>query len=270
MNTTPSGSPVSVLIRQRYSWRRSFFAPTLCTNATIAAQALIASGTGSMTCVVGSCGPFTSIVTDIPCTDFSVTADLSSGERYDTRTLILGQSYTFTYFSSNWPVFAIGGGGNYLLTGKINLAVRPDGLINTSPLTSTLPIINKQIGIQHTHVIQIADIDAMDTLKCRWATAAANSNGYDECGSICNPSLPTGSQLFTNNCTLVFTLTAVNYYAVALQLEDYYTLSSSTPMSSIPIQFLFYGRPAPTVCWTSPSIIGVRPNLACVGAPMGM
>ena len=140
-------------------------------------------------------------------------------------------------------------------------------------MTSTLPIIYKEVNVQHVHIVQMADADSTDTLKCRWSTDpyyTANSNNYDECGSVCAPSLPTGYVLMSNNCTLKFTLTTANYYAVALQIEDFYTSSATTPMSSVPIQFLFYGRPNPGgSCSSPPSIIGVRPNLACLGVPIG-
>ncbi|CAF1358977.1 unnamed protein product [Rotaria magnacalcarata] len=43
--------------------------------------------------------------------------------------------------------------------------------------------------------------------------------------------------------------------AVALQIENFYTSVSPTPMSSVPIQFLFYGYTAPSGCSTPPSII---------------
>jgi hypothetical protein len=35
-------------------------------------------------------------------------------------------------------------------------------------------------------------------------------------------------------------------------------------MSSVPIQFLFFGVVPPTGCSTAPSIIGVRPNLGLI------
>ena len=233
----------------------------MCNAAMIAAQVLIGAGTGTLNCYVGSCGSLTSINADVYCTDFSVSTDCSSGERYDTRILPIGQSYTVSYYTSSWLLLAIGGAGDIQVTGKINLAIRPDGQLNTSPTSVTLPVIYKQISIQHVHVVQMADADATDTLKCRWSTSSGNTNGYNECGSVCSPSLPTGYTLYTNNCTLVFILTTANYYAVALQIEDYYTSSSSTPMSSVPIQFLFYGRSSPGGCSTPPSIIGNRPNL---------
>lgn len=80
-----------------------------------------------------------------------------------------------------------------------------------------------------------------------------NSNNWDECGSVCAPSLP----------TFTYTFTALNYYPVVLQIEDHYTSSSSSwPMSSVPTQFLLYSTAAPSGCSTPPAIPGVRPHLA--------
>jgi hypothetical protein len=124
----------------------------------------------------------------------------------------------------------------------------------------------------------MADADSTDTLVCRWAvggpssgtpaTAAAAINNtvqhIDECGSlgVCQTAIP-GAVLIGYNCTLVFNLTAAQtnqYYAVALQIEDFYNSNSTTPMSSVPVQFLFYAVAAPTNCTVRPSIIGARPN----------
>jgi hypothetical protein len=257
----------------------------------ISSQGLIGTGTGSLMCNVGSCGSFTTISTDVHCTDFSAsTMDYSSGERYDTLTLPLVGTLVVGFFNGNWLPLAIGGNNYWQVTGQIQLTVRPDGVINTSPVTSTLPVLYRTVNVQQVHIVQMADADPTDTLRCRWATnnIPANFNNYDECYSVCSPSLPSFT-LFPNNCTLVYTITALNYYAVALQIEDYYTSTSPTPMSSVPLQFLFYGVNAPGGCSTAPTIIGVRPNLglpvffsqilpyiidifcclACIGTPIG-
>lgn len=261
LNTTPSGSTAQILIHQRYSWRRSYFSPT-CSNSMITSQGYIGTGTGTLPCYVGSCGSFTTLSTDVTCTDFSATTDYSSGERYDTLTLPLGSTFIVGFYNGNWLALAIGGNSYWQVTGKVQLTVRPDGVINTSPVTSTLPVLYRTVNVQHVHVVQMADADTTDTLRCRWATSntPANTNNYDECASVCSPSLPSFT-LFPNNCTLVYTITALNYYAVALQIEDYYTSTTPTPMSSVPLQFLFYGVNAPSGCSTAPTIIGVRPNL---------
>ncbi len=124
----------------------------------------------------------------------------------------------------------------------------------------------------------MADADSTDTLVCRWAIGGPTSGSpttgaapaantiqhVDECGStgVCQPAIP-GATLYGSNCTLVFTLATSQigkYYAVALQIEDFYNTTTPTPMSSVPIQFLFYAVAAPTNCSVVPSIIGVRPN----------
>jgi hypothetical protein len=132
-------------------------------------------------------------------------------------------------------------------------------------VTSTLPVIYQTINVQHVHVIQMSDADATDTLRCRWATTNTSAwIGYNECGSICSPTLPTFA-LYPNNCTLVFTLNVTGgYYAVAIQIEDFFNSTTTVAMSSVPIQFLFYGITPPAGCSTAPSIIGVRPNLGLI------
>jgi hypothetical protein len=188
--------------------------------------------------------------------------DFSMGERYDTFTLPLSATFIIGFQNNAWLQLAIGGNGAWQVTNNIDLTVRADGIINTSPVTSTLPVIYRTINVQHVHIVQMADADTTDTLRCRWSTdnSLVNTNNYDECGSVCAPTLPSYT-LFPDNCTLVFTINTTNYYAVALQIEDFYTSTSPTPMSSVPIQFLFYGIDAPIGCSTAPSIIGVRPNL---------
>ncbi|CAF4357299.1 unnamed protein product, partial [Adineta steineri] len=83
--------------------------------------------------------------------------------------------------------------------------------------------------------------------------------------------IPLYIDLIASNCTLVFSLAVAGQYAAAaLQIEDFYSSTSTTPMSSVPIQFLFYGYAAPTAsCTTPPAIIGSLPNRACIGTPIG-
>jgi hypothetical protein len=195
------------------------------------------------------------------CTDFDLTNDLSSGEYFEQYTLGLGIRFSVTFSNAAWfSTLYVGAGGNWVVTCDINTAVRPDGYLNTSPVAVTLPVIYRQINIQQVYVVQMSDFDGNDILKCRWSNSSGNINGYDECGGVCL-GVP-GANLIRTNCTIVFTLTiAYQYAAVALQIEDFYNAAATVPMSSVPLQFLFYGYPAPTAsCTTPPAIIGNRPN----------
>ncbi|UJR07101.1 hypothetical protein I4U23_011389 [Adineta vaga] len=121
--------------------------------------------------------------------------------------------------------------------------------------------------VQYSHVVQMPDFDGLDILKCRWSNTSGNTNQFDECGGICS-GIP-GAKLIPENCTIVSTLTTSGWYAgIALQIEDCYTSTSLTTMSSVPLQFLFYSYPAPTGCTKPPEIIGNRPNQARIVTPI--
>jgi hypothetical protein len=258
-------------VSQRYSWRRSSFSPA-CTDITIANGGTTGSN-GILRCYTGVCstsGWGNGVSTVGYCTDFSVWEDTSSGERYHTFTLALNISISVGYVDGGWlSNLVIGGGSHWYVINHISTIVRPDGLINSSPVVATLPVIYKAVNIIHVHVVPMFDIDAGDILKCRWSIrTTSNINSYNECGGVCS-GIP-HAILSRNNCTLTFKLTHVNkFYAVALQIEDYYSVSSSTPMSSVPIQFLFYSYHPPSGCNIPPAIISTYSNGACIRILIG-
>ncbi|CAF0882617.1 unnamed protein product [Adineta ricciae] len=270
-NATPSGSTVPVIIRERWSWRRSAY-PPVCSPATISAQNPMI-GAGTLNCESTSCPGYTAMSISAYCTDYSVPLDVASGEYYATYTIPLNVAFSIGFTGGNWfAALAVGSNGYWSVIGRVSTILRPDGFLNTSPVAVSLPIIYKQINIQQVHVVQMSDFDGTDLLKCRWSTSATSTiNQYDECANVCN-GIP-GANLIGVNCTIVFTLTTAYYYAAAaLQIEDFFNaaaLSANTPMSSVPLQFLFYGYPAPTGCGTPPAIIGQRPNRACIGVMPG-
>jgi hypothetical protein len=232
----------------------------MCTDPIILAQGLIGDNT-NVPCYTGTCTGWTVLNTRTACTDFSVNLDVSSGEKADLRTVNIGNSFSIGFVSGAWfATLVVGSSSNYNVVTRINTVVRPDGLLNSSPVATTLPIIYKAVGVTHVHVVQMSDFDGTDTLRCRWSTSATtNVNNFNECGGVCS-GVP-GAVLFQNNCTLRFSLvTATWYAAVALQIEDYYNTAATTPMSSVGLQFLFYGYTNPTGCSAQPVIIGVRPN----------
>ncbi|UJR11342.1 hypothetical protein I4U23_015523 [Adineta vaga] len=269
-NRTPSGSAVSIIVTERFSWRLS---STACNAITIAAQTSKIGNYDSVLCVSGNCSFWSSLNTQTFCTDFDVNLDVASGEYYQTYNLPVNISFGIAYSSCCWFANIVRGGGNMAIGSKISTVIRPDGYINTSPIAVSLPIIYKKVGEQHVHVVQMSDFDGTDKLRCRWSNgSAANINGFDECGGLCNGV--SGANLTQATCTITFTLTNSNMYVgVALQIEDFYNdaaVVANTPMSSVPIQFLFYGYNAPIGCSTPPVIIGNRRNKARVAVMSGV
>ncbi|CAF4550320.1 unnamed protein product [Rotaria sp. Silwood1] len=88
----------------------------------------------------------------------------------------------------------------------------------------------------------------------------------DECGDICYPnSVPNGTTL--TNCTITFTgLKAGVWYGIAIQVEDFIDNTSTTPMSSVPVQFLIYVQPQPA-CSNRPIIF---PLNRCLEVQVGI
>ncbi|CAF3777214.1 unnamed protein product [Adineta steineri] len=280
LNSTVTGTTAQILLHQRYFWWRLYsgFSGYLCTEYDVVAGTPINVGTASLVCLKNctSSPGFPSILALMTTSDCDTNPIIESwgGELYTTLTLPLTTSITIGYVGSAWLTqLYIGGGLGWSIVNRMNLAPRPDYYINSSPVTTTLPVVMYQRGVPVVHVVQMADNDATDVLQCRWGTnqTTTNYNQISECGDVCK-AMPTPTGLTGSNCTLTFTLPlAATYYACALQIEDYYSASSPNPMSSVPIQFLFYAyNPGAGACATAPSIIGVRPNRACIGVPINV
>ncbi|CAF0784749.1 unnamed protein product [Adineta steineri] len=278
LNNTVTGSTAQIQIHQRYFWNREWtsFPTPYCTEANVAAQTVINVGS-YMTCLANCSGTsYTQLSTNMITTDCDSNPIIESwaGEHYDVETLPLTTSITIGFQSSAWfASLYIGANDPWSIVNRLNCAPRPDGLLNSSPVTTTLPVVFYPRNTRVTHVVQMADNDATDYLVCRWSNSASgtNYNRVDECSGVCS-GLPTGTILTGVNCTLSFTLPTANlYYGCALQIEDFFSSSYANPMSSVPIQFLFYCYTAAAgACATAPAIIGVRPNRACIGVPVGV
>ncbi|CAF1049455.1 unnamed protein product [Adineta steineri] len=278
LNNTVTGSTAQIQIHQRYFWNRewSSFPTPYCTEANVAAQTVINVGS-YMTCLANCSGTsYTQLSTNMITTDCDSNPIIESwaGEHYDVEILPLTTSITIGFQSSAWfASLYIGANDPWSIVNRLNCAPRPDGLLNSSPVTTTLPVVFYPRNTRVTHVVQMADNDATDYLVCRWSNSASgtNYNRVDECSGVCS-GLPPGTILTGVNCTLSFTLPTANlYYGCALQIEDFFSSSYANPMSSVPIQFLFYCYTAAAgACATAPSIIGVRPNRACIGVPVGV
>ncbi|CAF1412544.1 unnamed protein product [Adineta ricciae] len=270
-NKTPSGSTAFIIVREQWSWRNSYFAPG-CNAATIAAKSPMIGSSGNLACVISSCGYFPNMSLWTCCTDFSALADISTGEDSRILSIPLNVSFSIAQTGSNtWsPNLVSGSTGAVNVVSRISTVLRPDGYINSSPVTTVIPVIYKIINVQHVYVVPVVDYDLTDLIRCRWATSSlTNINGFSECGGVCN-GVP-GASLIENNCTIIFNLTMANTYAaVLLQVEDYFDSLSTVPMSSTPLQFLFYGYSPSSNCTSPPVIINGRPDRSCISALIGV
>ncbi|CAF1126146.1 unnamed protein product, partial [Didymodactylos carnosus] len=95
--TTVPQNPVQISFTERHSWRRS---SQYCDQTTINSAGTI--GAGSVTCVGSSCGSCCSITAAVPCTDFSVSQDVSSGQLTTIINLATNVKVGLTFTGSAW------------------------------------------------------------------------------------------------------------------------------------------------------------------------
>ncbi|KAJ8031546.1 Neurogenic locus notch-like protein 1 [Holothuria leucospilota] len=248
---TDANPPAGVLPMVEYSWRISFRKSSgmYCNRTLIDSQTLMSYG-GALTCDRG-CFQLYAPLTYV-CTDFSDLEDWTTGVgRAEDLPAIT--SFDALYPGSAW-ITLNNGGGDWILRTNVNLARRPDnGLINSSPTTSNLPIVRFQKNCYTRLVIPVSDADD-DFVRCRLADAF-----NDECGGICG-GLDGTELLDEDTCTLEWTPTGnTGWYGYALQIEDYITSTDTIPLSSIPLQFLIYVFDGAAACNAKPTFVSPTP-----------
>jgi hypothetical protein len=222
VNVSATGTPVAIIIIQTTSWNYSLIQ---CTNATISSGSPMPN-VGSLApvrlkciknCEAGSVG-YPSTISVIPvCTGFSAPVGTTVGQRSDIVYLQSGDDFTVTFALGAWPSLSTVVGGNWSVAVRIDVNPRPyNGLYNSAPVAIVMSPINIPYNETMTLNIPVADADG-DTLRCRWST---NSNGTNECGSVCPPdSLPPNTILYSN-CTILITgLNTSGWYAVAIMVS---------------------------------------------------
>lgn len=279
--TSVLNSRRTIIIDQRYAWSRSA-TQSACTTATILSFGLIGEATVSLlkcqspaaTCTSVQYG--NNVSTYVPCTDFNTPLGMSFGYSSTAVGLMVRSSgVVLGYVSSGaWLTLQLSGGGGWSMMVYINMSPRPDNnLINSSPTTDIQPVVYAPAGLNSTTAIDIPMYDADgDEVECRFALSSKSLGGVtvDECDNVCQPvALPALTQLISGNgtCTLIVKLNSLGYYAVAIQIEDFLE-NSTTPLSSVPVQFLLFGYDAlnPTsTCTSIPVITSVPPDFPSPG-----
>ena len=135
------------------------------------------------------------------------------------------------------------------------------GNINSTPRAITAPVIRLLEGCNHTLSLAVSDPDG-DIVRCRWAQGA-------ECAGLCG-QFP-GAILYFNTCVITYHANmGARYWGAAIMLEDF-APGSSTPLSSVALQFLVLVIPN-TIgsCFQMPVFVQPTiPDSACVAVPPG-
>jgi hypothetical protein len=185
---------INVSITQSYSWVRTY---EHCDSSTIATKGVIGSNSTSIQCgkfsirsnvrlkrsciVASGCvnsGSYCDCVsTTVICTDYSITQDLSSGKKLTFVSIGQNAMFYMSYQDSNWLPLATAASASWSITSYVNLSPRSDnGLLNTPPVVSVLPVIQLPVSVQSVINLLAVDIDN-DYVQCRWAKLGP----VDEC-----------------------------------------------------------------------------------------
>lgn len=168
-----NSSSVAITIIQTYAWT---YPNIICAiNVPITSSGRSTSNT-NLTCIAdcSTDGGYSAKPIDIltDCVSVSPALSMLTSQRAKNITLNAGAHFYVSYMGSAWialndpPV----GGHQWSITSFIDLRMRPDGIINTSPVASVVSpqyaIVNRTMQIQ----IPVSDANPGDDIRCRWST----------------------------------------------------------------------------------------------------
>ena len=236
---------IQMEITFRISWRRSFNSLAYCDQSTIVNDQLIGAN-GNVQCEQGCSGTISDV--RYRCTDFSVEEDWSFGERVVTYTFPEGADIITIAFSGNAWISPFS--SRWRVPTTFSLARRNDtGEINSTPRAIMSPVLRIQEGCNHTIRIPVTDPDD-DIVRCRWAVGG-------ECAGICN-GFP-GAILVPETCSLLYVADqGQRFRAAALMIEDFQP-GSTTPLSSVALQFLILVVDTMRSCSVNPTFVPPTP-----------
>lgn len=175
------------------------------------------------------------------CTDYSLSENWSFGEYrliynfgwYANRRIKIGTTSCcwIAPFHYRWS-----------LGTSFTIATRSDtGQINSSPRAITSPVLRIQQGCFNVIALPVSDPDG-DIVRCRWDR---------------RDWFP-GAELDSNTCTITYSGYRTGNLVASLVLEDF-APGSSTPFSSVELQFLIYVVPFSGSCGQAPQFIDPTP-----------
>ncbi|CAF1283628.1 unnamed protein product [Didymodactylos carnosus] len=269
VNNTDLTTPIQVSITQNYVWVLTGSSGIPCPGV----GSLVVLGTRTGCCnatldCISNCGT-TSAGYVAPlivpyCTSVSTTLSLTYSQRTDIVNLNSNDHFTAAFVANSGSYRALYGSGTRLWAVATDIDLRPrtdNGLINTPPIS--LVFIPTSIPLGKTTKIQVPYVDPDgDYVACRWSTGT-------ECKDVCYPTnIPANTTVSnTDGCFITITpLSVSDWYCAPLQVEDFYTSTSSSSLSSVPVQFLINVYTMPT--YTVPVMNST--DSACIGVQVGV
>ncbi|CAC5400905.1 unnamed protein product [Mytilus coruscus] len=223
-------------ISYRLAFRRDSSSNHMCNDSNII-NGVILNGEGVLQCYHG-CNGIIANPMSYYCTDYSVDENWAAGQRSVSYnfTPTTDNVFQFRYGSCCWISLVVGS-GSWVLLATADLSVRQDtGKINTSPVSAMQPIVRFKYGCSYSLRIPVQDDDG-DIVKCRWANNT-------ECSATA--------------CLLSYTASGnTGWYAAALQIEDYAMSDITTPLSSVPLQFLIEVSSTTDTCDDKPLVLNL-------------
>ncbi|CAF2977539.1 unnamed protein product [Rotaria sp. Silwood2] len=223
LNSSATGTSVSIIITQIYSWTWEL---AKCTISNIAngEQVPITSSYNGMrnklncisNCATGATGYSAPLIWHF-CTDASSVQGSSVGRRSDIINVGQNSDFIVAFADNAWRPLVISSAAAWSIASRLNLKLRANNSVyNSAPVATMMSPINIPVGIAQVIQVPIGNADG-DTIRCRW------SNGTNECGDVCPPSSLPNNTIIYPNCTIVITgRTARDWFAVALMVRMFY------------------------------------------------
>ena len=205
VNPSDNSSFVKITLTQTYSWAY----PTIsCANNVPISTSGRTSENTNLTCVAdcstsgGYSNAPVNILTD--CISTSQALGMLTSQRSTNITLAAGSHFYLSYRGSAWVALnnPPTSGLYWSILCYIDLRMRPDGIINTPPISSVVSpqyaIVNRTTQIQ----IPVSDVNDNDDIRCRWSVYTP---GYrkkrqaDEKSGRFVPSTTTGEPILIRN-----------------------------------------------------------------------
>ena len=240
-------------ISYQIGWQRNYSSP-MCDENNLNSQI----SSDDLVCLKGCHSWYPGLALDYYCEDYNVAENWSFG----------GHQTQFN-FTGNYAIVASSGccwvepfSTDWFVVTVNNLNRRNDtGKINSTPKTTSTPVLKLSENCNHTIYLPVSDPDN-DIVRCRWG------RGYEECGYVCN-KFP-HADLNGDSCIINYEAKyGTGLHVAAIVIEDFLPYSD-TPLSTVSFQFPVEVYSSDEECveppqfipptFTSDSCIAIPPN----------